>query len=109
MAMPLEITGYVCPSCGWADLHPAHLCPRCIGPVRRSTFKGKGRVVTFTAIRYPPSGFEDRAPYVVAIIDLENGSRVIGRVSDAVDQVKIGSMVSLASAEEDGLEFRLAA
>jgi uncharacterized OB-fold protein len=76
--------------------------------VKESTFEGKGKIVTYTAIRYPPKGFENRVPYVVAIIDIENGPRVIGRVSNSVDDVKIGSVVSLNSAKEGVLEFRLA-
>jgi len=100
---------YVCPSCGWADFHRAGLCPRCAGAVKELAFEGKGKIVTYTTIRYPPKGFENRAPYVVAIIDIENGPRVIGRVSNSPDEVKIGSAVSLSSAKEGALEFRLAA
>jgi scaffold protein (connect acetoacetyl-CoA thiolase and HMG-CoA synthase) len=66
-----------------------------------------GRVVTFTAIRYPPKGFENQAPYVVAIIDIEKGPRVIGRVSNSGDEVKIGANVVLKSRREGSLEFQL--
>jgi uncharacterized OB-fold protein len=67
-----------------------------------------GRVVTFTAIRYPPKGFENQAPYVVAIIDIEGGPRVIGRLSNSSDEVKIGADVVLKSNKEGSLEFQLA-
>jgi uncharacterized OB-fold protein len=66
-----------------------------------------GRVVTFTAIRYPPKGFENQAPYVVAIVDIERGPRVIGRLSNPSDEVKIGAKVVLKSKKEGSLEFQL--
>jgi scaffold protein (connect acetoacetyl-CoA thiolase and HMG-CoA synthase) len=75
----------------------------------RSAFAGEGKIVTFTAIRYPPKGFEGQAPYVVAIIDIQHGPRVIGRVANREDDVKIGSAVSLSSVIDGRLEFRLAA
>jgi len=109
MPFSLQLTGYVCRKCGWADFHPVNLCPRCSGEVKQSTFAGEGKIVTYTVIRYPPKGFENQAPYVVAIIDIENGPRVIGRVSNSVDEVKIGSSVTLLSTREDALEFRLSA
>ena len=68
---------------------------------------GTGRVVSFTVVRYPPRGFENQAPYVVAIIDIENGPRVIGRVSNSPDELEIGSQVSLKSAKGGKLEFQL--
>ena len=53
--------------------------------------------MTYTAIRYPPKGFEDQAPYVVAIINLKKGPRVIGRILNAADGVKIGSGAVVAA------------
>lgn len=63
--------------------------------------------MTYTAIRYPPKGFEKQAPYVVAVIDLKNGLRVVGRISNPANEVKIGSEVALTSSKEGTLEFRL--
>ena len=75
--------------------------------MRQSAFAGTGRIATFTIIRYPPKGFENQAPYVVAIIDIENGPRVVGRVSNSADEVKIGSAVALMSSKQGALEFQL--
>jgi len=104
---PLQIVSYVCQKCGWADFYSVKNCPRCSGEIKQKPCSGIGRVVTFTEIRYPPKGFEDQAPYVVAIIDIEKGPRVIGRVSNPGDQVKIGADVVLKSKKEGTLEFML--
>jgi uncharacterized OB-fold protein len=78
-----------------------------LGEIRVLSLDGKGRIVSFTVIRYPPRGFENEAPYVVAIIDVENGPRVIGRLSNSADKVGIGNAVSLKSVGEGRLEFQL--
>ncbi len=106
-AHPLQIVSYVCQKCGWADFYPAETCPRCSNNTNQTAFPGVGKVVTFTAIRYPPKGFENQAPYVVAIIDIEGGPRVIGRLSNSSDSVKIGAAVVLKSRKESVLEFQL--
>jgi hypothetical protein len=107
MSSSLDVTAYVCQKCQWADFHAAQRCPRCHSDLRQSTFAGAGKVVTFTTIRYPPKGFENQAPYTVAIIDIENGPRVIGRLLDSADEVKIGSAVVLKSIEGGTLEFQV--
>jgi len=103
----LQITAYVCQQCGWTDFQLAAKCPRCHGDVSQSTFAGTGKIATFTVIRYPPKGFENQSPYVVAIIEIENGPRVVGRVSGSGDEVKIGSAVALKSNTRGTLEFQL--
>jgi len=100
------ITVYECEKCGWADFHLTERCPRCNESIRNSAFDGIGRIATYTTIRYPPKGFEDVAPYSVAIVDLENGIRVIGRIS-ASESLKIGAVVTISSKENGVLEFQL--
>jgi uncharacterized OB-fold protein len=58
-------------------------------------------------IRYPPKGFEGEAPYVVAIIDIENGLRVMGRISTSPDRIEVGSEVELTGNRNHVLEFRV--
>jgi len=103
---PEHVIAYVCEKCGWADFHPTPRCPRCGSEPKQSAIPGLGRIRTFTTIRYPPSGFESQAPYVVAIIELENGPKVIGRVTSS-PEVKIGNLVSLSSTKNGILEFQV--
>ena len=60
-------------------------------------YTGRGTVHTFTAIRQNGTpGFVDELPYVVAMIDLGEGVRVMGNVLDAaVDDVHIGVAVEV--------------
>ncbi len=42
----------------------------------------QGVVVSYTVIRVPPADFSSVAPYAVAIVDLDDGSRVTAQVAD---------------------------
>lgn len=108
MLSALKLTTYSCPKCGWADFHPATRCPKCNNEINTSTIAGEGKIATFTTIRYPPKGFENLAPYVVALVDLKAGLRVIGRVKTSANDAAIGSAVSLVSNKGGVLEFELA-
>lgn len=41
-----------------------------------------GRIVSFTKIFVPPTGFESQAPYVVAVVNLDNGINYTAQVID---------------------------
>lgn len=61
---------------------PRYLCPKCwstdLDWVEAS---GKGVVHSFSIIRRAPSAaFADRVPYVVALIDLDEGPRMMANV-----------------------------
>jgi uncharacterized OB-fold protein len=108
MSTPSDIVVYVCSKCAWKDIHLADDCPRCRSPVVQSRCSGIGKVATFTVIRYPPKGFEDEAPYVIALVDIDGGPRVIGRISASPDEIEIGSTVALEQNKNSVLEFQLA-
>ena len=101
------IQGVTCPKCQWSDFFKAQVCPQCLTELTPTSFPGQGKVFTFTVIRYPPIGFEEQAPYVVAVIDLNVGLRVIGRISARPEDVKIGSNVDFTRETAGALEFAL--
>jgi uncharacterized OB-fold protein len=64
------------------------------GKLNEVTFTGKGKVVSFTEVSAPPEGFEEQAPYLLAIIELDEGARLTAQIVDAnLNDVKIGSKV----------------
>ncbi|RKX25869.1 MAG: transcriptional regulator [Candidatus Zixiibacteriota bacterium] len=53
-----------------------------------------GKVVTYTVIRTAPAQWGDISPYAIAIVELEDGTRLMGQIADVdVDEVKIGMEV----------------
>ncbi len=55
-----------------------------------------GKLLTFTTVHYGPTGFENDAPYTLAVVEMKNGSRVFGRLDKAIPvaEVKVGMALS---------------
>ena len=72
-----------CVKCGFVCFPRRLVCPKC-GAVEFETvnLSGKGKLVTFTIIRVAPEGFTDQAPYAVGIVELSEGIRVMGQITD---------------------------
>jgi hypothetical protein len=95
-----------CPACGHRQFHPRLLCTACGATPAWETASGRGVVHTFTIVRQngmPP--FKDQLPYAVAMIELEEGVRMMGNVTGCPpEQVRIGLAVEAYAVEcGDGL------
>jgi uncharacterized OB-fold protein len=99
--------GYKCVNCTWSDFFATKACPRCLSEVKEVMFSAQGKVATFTVIRYPPRGFEKEAPYVVALIDLDGGPRVIGRITAGANEVSVTQVVHYTGTAEGALQFKI--
>jgi uncharacterized OB-fold protein/acyl dehydratase len=83
-----------CADCGVLRHPPRPMCGECQSTSWDYTFsKGRGEIYSFVVIRYPEvPGYT--YPLVVAVIDLEEGTRYVGNVVDiAAEDVKIGQKV----------------
>lgn len=64
---------------------------------------GKGTIYSFTETYVPMPGFEDAGPYLLAMIDLEEGVRILANLVNAkADDVKVGMPVKLAFEKING-------
>lgn len=68
----------------------------------------EGTLVTFTVIRKPPTAFKDEPPYAVAVVDLTDGRRVLGRLETFEPEPALGSAVALAGEHKGVPVFRAA-
>ena len=98
-----RLTYKECRSCGQAFFYPRARCPRCWSTdTEWRDASGDGTVHTFTVVHQndlPP--FKDRVPYVVALIDLEEGVRMTSNVEGCPpEEVKCGMPVRVAFREE---------
>ena len=58
--------------------------------------KGTGKLVTHTIIRTPSDEFSGQAPFVVGIVQMDEGVRLTTQIADvSFDEVKIGLPVKL--------------
>jgi uncharacterized OB-fold protein len=87
-----------CRTCDRAIMYPKRVCPHCLGDKlgwRASPGRGEIYAVT-TQLLGPPSGFEDRLPYVLAIIRLDEGVQLMSNVvGDSATDAKIGDRVKV--------------
>jgi len=55
-----------------------------------------GKVVTYTVIRVAPAQWSDLSPYAIAVVELTDGTRVMGQMTDVdVEEVRIGMEVRI--------------
>lgn len=89
-----------CMDCEAAVFYPRVLCPECgSGALEWRTSSGRGIVYATTAVHR-----RDSEPYNVALVDLEEGFRMMSRVEDVpAAGVEIGDRVNLdVRPEEEG-------
>lgn len=96
-----NLVGSKCGSCGTLDFPPRAVCPKCgrrsIGKMARTRLSGRGTVVSFSVIHDAPKDFDMMKPYVLAIVELEEGLRVTSQIIDAeTEDVQIGMPVEAA-------------
>ena len=95
-----RLLGAVCDECDTVLLPPRPACYACGSrEVYVEEQPRSGEVVSYTAVHTPPPAFAEDAPYTVAIVELESGGRLTGRVDTPYDAVEVGTPVRLTVRE----------
>lgn len=87
-----------CGRCDAPVYYPRYVCPACLGDdLDWREASGAGEVHTFNVMHTPGSPFmADRVPYVVALVDLAEGARVLTNVVGCEPgDVQVGMAVRL--------------
>ena len=82
-----------CRKCGASYFPPKMDCPRCLSSdVEWFGIKGNGKLLTYTVVNYGPTGFENDAPYILALAEFGDGLQVFGRLSRDISEgnIKVG-------------------
>lgn len=81
-----------CKKCDHLFFYPRSECPRCFSTdIEWTKVSGQGRLHSFTIVRQPanPVFFED-VPYVYALVQLNEGPRMISNVVECdIDNVRV--------------------
>jgi uncharacterized OB-fold protein len=104
-----RLVGEICEKCGARIFPPRDVCPDCEAPAKTPlVFSGRGEVYSYSTVYHPPRGFEEFAPYTVALVQLEEGPMVTAQLTDVdTGQVRVGMPVEMVtrkvqSGGEDG-------
>ena len=93
------LVGEVCPQCNTKLFPPRDICPECGQEARQPyNFSGHGEIFSYTTIFEPPAGFEEYAPYTVALVKLDEGPIVTAQLTDLGNEpVEIGMPVEMVT------------
>lgn len=85
-----------CSACDRSHFYPRQVCPHC-GSTRiewRSS-PGEGVIYSLTRVhRAPHPAFADKCPYVIALVELQEGPRMMAAITDGIEgNAKIGDRV----------------
>ncbi len=90
------MSGNKCETCGTSFFPARKICPNCRrkGRLVQEDMPRSGKIVTFSEVFSAPYGFELETPYFIAIIELNNGAKVLSQVVDSKrEKIKIGAKV----------------
>jgi scaffold protein (connect acetoacetyl-CoA thiolase and HMG-CoA synthase) len=93
-----NLIGSKCQHCGKVFFPKRVLCPECRrkGKLEDIKLSGEGKIHTYSVIHTPTEEFKLIAPYVVAIVELEEGAKITTQIVDCnPDDVKIGEEVEM--------------
>ena len=72
-----ELRVQQCQDCQRHYLYPRPFCPNCWSRnVEWTTVSGAGKLETYVINHRPARGFQDEAPYVIAVVTLDEGPRL---------------------------------
>jgi len=85
-----RLMGSRCKACGFTTFPPRADCPACMSDAFEfHEYSGRGRLYTHTRIDAAPGGFEDLGAYTIAVVDLEEGGRLLAWLGDTLPPASI--------------------
>lgn len=72
-----------CGACGRHVFYPRAVCPYCASSeLDWVDASGRGRIHSYTVVHRAPPEYRDEVPYVVALVELDEGVRMMARLVD---------------------------
>lgn len=93
-----NLIGSKCLQCNEVFFPIRVICPKCRrrGRLEDITLSGKGKIHSYSIIHTPTDEFKVIAPYAVAIIELEEGTKITSQIVDCNNNdIEIGHEVEL--------------
>ena len=78
-----KLLGLKCKECGAITVPPKMACVKCASSdMEIIELKGKGKIQTFTTVNVAPEGREPEVPYIVVLVELDEGPWIMGNLTD---------------------------
>ena len=90
-----RLVGSRCKDCGKEFFPPVYRCKECGSErIADREMPRTGKIITYTQLHEPLPGFEAQAPLYLAVVELDNGARVLTQIVDSPDDaVRTGAKV----------------
>jgi len=104
-----RLMGTKCKKCKTKYMPPRIQC-RC-GSTDMEWYEApkKGKLLAYTIIMYPPESMQKYAPYIVAVAELEDGTRLLSHIVGVTPKtLKVGMPieVSISKVSEDRITYK---
>jgi uncharacterized OB-fold protein len=84
-----KLLGLKCKQCGAVTVPPKITCGSCASAdLDIVELSGKGKIQTFTTVFVPPEGRESECPYVIVLVELDEGPWIMGNLT-GIDPNKV--------------------
>jgi uncharacterized OB-fold protein len=84
-----KLLGLKCKQCGAVTVPPKIVCGNCASAdLDIVELSGKGKIQTFTTVFVPPEGRESECPYVIVLVELDEGPWIMGNLT-GIDPNKV--------------------
>jgi uncharacterized protein len=102
-----RLTYQVCRACGQVVFHPRRHCTGCTSSdLEWRDSAGLGTLYTFTVIRRSGQPFfRARIPYLVGLVDLDEGFRMLAEIAAEPGSLQVDQRVSLTWEDHAGLSI----
>ena len=104
-----------CKSCGTLYFPPKMDCPSCLkSDTEWVEVKNPGKLIAYSVVNYGPAGFEEDAPYIIAVAEFGDGVRIFSRLSkdikeaDTKPEMKLKVVVAKLAGDRISYEFQKA-
>lgn len=105
-----RLSGWGCLKCGTFHHYKPIVCRRCRSrEFGEAEAPRRGRLLAYTFLKNPPKGFEEQAPYIIGLVELTDGTRILSQIVDvSVEELKPGIEVEavfrkIRAEEESGI------
>jgi len=76
-----RLLGLKCRECGAITVPPKMVCRQCTSlDMEITELSGKGKIRTFTVVNVAPEGREDEIPYIIVMVELDEGPWLMGNL-----------------------------
>ena len=77
-----KLLGLKCQACGAITVPPKMVCQSCVGSeIDIIELKGTGKIRTFTTVFVGAEGREDEVPYIIVLVELDEGPWIMGNLA----------------------------